>query len=150
MATEVKFYDIYFLPEAGLTYSVIAAVHKGRWIFVRHRDRLTWEIAGGHIEKGETPEEAAERELIEETGADEFRLHPVATYSVEADGKTGYGRLYLAEVITLKAVPDVFEIAEVHLSEKMPDKLTYPDIQPFLFNKIMEFAKAKGIIQIYS
>jgi len=32
----------------------------------------------------------------------------------------------------------------------MPDKLTYPDIQPFLFNKIMEFAKAKGIIQIYS
>ena len=148
--TEVNFYDTSFLPEAGLTYSVIAAIHKGQWIFVRHRDRFTWEIAGGHIEKGETPEEAAGRELMEETGADEFRLHPVATYSVEADGKIGYGRLFLAEVITLKAVPDVFEIAEIQFSEKMPDKLTYPYIQPFLFNRIIEFARAKGIIQIYS
>ena len=150
MTTEVKFYGTSFLPEAGLTYSVIAAIHLGQWIFVRHRDRLTWEIPGGHIEKGETPEEAAERELMEETGADEFRLHTVATYSVEAKGETGYGRLFLAEVITLKSVRDIFEIAEIMISEKMPDKLTYPDIQPFLFNKIMEFAKAKGIIQIYS
>jgi 8-oxo-dGTP diphosphatase len=150
MMTAVRFYDTSFLPETGLTYSVIAAIHRGRWIFVRHRDRITWEIAGGHIEKDESPGEAAERELKEETGADEFRMHPVATYSVEADGKTGYGRLFLAEVKTLKAVPDVFEIAEIMISENMPDKLTYPDIQPLLFKKIIEFAVEKGIIQIYS
>jgi len=141
MAAEVKFFETSFLPEAGLTYSVIAAIYRGHWIFVRHRDRITWEIAGGHIEKDESPEEAADRELKEETGAVEFKMHPVATYSVEADGKTGYGRLYLAEVRTLKAVPDVYEIAEIMISENMPDKLTYPDIQPFLFKKIAYLLK---------
>lgn len=51
MAVKVKFYDNSYQPEKGLTYSLIAAICKGQWIFVRHRDKLTWEIAGGHIEK---------------------------------------------------------------------------------------------------
>ncbi len=38
---------------------------------------------------------AAGRELAEETGAEEFKLHCVATYSVEKDGRMGYGRLFI-------------------------------------------------------
>ncbi len=146
MAVKVKFYDNSYQPEKGLTYSVIAAIYNGQWIFVRHRDRDTWEIAGGHIENGETPEEAAGRELTEETGACTFRLHSIATYSVESDLKTGYGRLFLAEVTALKAIEDTYEIGEIIISEKMPDKLTYPDIQPFLFEKVLDYARDKRII----
>lgn len=136
--TVVKFYDPSFVPEAGLTYSVISARFKGRWIFVRHHKRLTWEIAAGHIEVGETSYDAAWRELTEETGALKFSLECIATYSVEKNGMTGYGRLYFAEVSELGEVHDVSEISEVILFDHLPDELTYPDIQPCLFRKVIE------------
>ena len=39
----------------------------GRVLFVEHPER-GWEIPGGHVEPGETPDEAMLRELYEETG----------------------------------------------------------------------------------
>ena len=137
--TKVNFYDIDYVPEGKLTYSVIAAKYKGEWLFVRHHDRATWEIPGGHIEDGESPSEAAARELEEETGAMEFDIECVATYSVEQEGRTGFGRLFFAEVHTLGAIPDLSEIAEVKLSDHLPERLTYPDIQRKLFVRVKEF-----------
>lgn len=139
MMTKVLFHDIDFLPSGKLTYSVIAARYHGGWIYVRHRDRITWEIAGGHIEDGESPYDAAKRELMEETGAIDFDLNCVATYSVEKNGTTGYGRLFFAEVRSLGVVPDVSEIAEIKISGLLPENLTYPDIQPYLFSEVLKF-----------
>lgn len=139
--TEVKFYDPRYEPHADLTYSVISAKYKNKWIFVRHHKRKTFEIAGGHIERGETSFEAAGRELTEETGAVKFSLECIATYSVKKNGETGWGRLYLAEVTVLGPVPDVSEIAEVILLDQIPDYPTHPDIQPFLFKKTLEYMK---------
>ena len=137
--TEVKFYNPDKIEAGKLTYSIIPAVYEGKWIFVRHRDRDTWEIAGGHIEKGESPDEAAKRELSEETGAQEFRLHSISAYSVTKDGRTGYGRLYLAEVTGLGPIKDLTEIAEIILIDHLPGNLTYPDIQPVLFRRAVEY-----------
>ena len=142
--TEVKFYDPLFEPEAKLTYSVISAKFKNKWIFVRHHKRTTFEVAGGHIEMGETSYEAAAREVMEETGAVRFNLVCVATYSVKIGGETGYGRLYLAEVFELGPIPDISEIAEIVFLDHLPENLTYPDIQPHLFNRILEYLNLKN------
>ena len=142
--TEVNFYDPLFIPDSKLTYSVISARYEAKWIFVRHQKRSTWEIAGGHIENGETSFEAAGRELFEETGALKFNLVCIATYSVTIDGETGWGRLYLAEVSEIGPIPDISEIAEIKLSDHLPENLTHPDIQPHLFNKTVEFLNLKG------
>ncbi|MFH0843526.1 MAG: NUDIX domain-containing protein [Bacteroidota bacterium] len=137
--TRVKFYDNDYMPARGLVYSVIAVRHNRQWIFVRHHDRSTWEIPGGHIEVNESPDDAARRELIEETGAEEFTLSCVATYSVEKSGNTRYGRLYFAEVTKLADLPSNSEIAETTLMDGLPGNLTYPDIQPVLFSRVLEF-----------
>jgi 8-oxo-dGTP diphosphatase len=139
LMTKVKFYDPLYIPDSKLTYSVISARYEAKWIFVRHQQRFTWEIAGGHIENGETSFEAAERELFEETGALKFNLVCIATYSVTIDGETGWGRLYLAEVSEIGPIPDISEIAEIKLSDQLPENLTHPDIQPHLFDKTVEY-----------
>ena len=136
--TEVKFFDPSFSPEIDLTYSVIAAKYGDNWIYVRHHKRTTWEIPGGHIEKDETADEAARRELMEETGALDFTIECVSTYSVLKKGETGYGRLYLAEISTLGPVPDTSEIAEVKIMDSLPENLTHPDIQPHLYQRVLK------------
>jgi 8-oxo-dGTP diphosphatase len=143
--TKVDFYDPLYEPDTFLTYSVISARFKNKWIFVRHHKRTTFEIAGGHIEKGETSFEAAGRELMEETGALKFSLKCIATYSVEKDGGTGWGRLYYAEVSEIGPIPDISEICEVVFLDKIPENPTHPDIQPHLFKKTLEFIKNQAI-----
>jgi 8-oxo-dGTP diphosphatase len=140
---EVNFYDPLFVPDSKPTYSVISARNEGKWIFVRHHKRSTWEIAGGHIEKGETSFEAAGRELMEETGAVTFNLVCIATYSVTKGSETGWGRLYFAEVFEIGPIPDISEIAEIVLSDHLPGNLTHPDIQPYLFDKTVEYLNRK-------
>ena len=41
----------------------------GHVVFVRHPER-GWEIPGGHLNSGESPEQALIREVLEETGLD--------------------------------------------------------------------------------
>ena len=144
--TEVKFYSPSFVSDSDPVYSVIVARYKSKWIFVRHRKRNTWEIPGGHIEKNESSSEAARRELMEETGALKSDLVCVATYSVNKDGFTGYGRLYFAEVYELAEIHDISEVAEIVLLKRLPEDLTYPDIQPHLFRRTVEYLERKGII----
>jgi 8-oxo-dGTP diphosphatase len=57
------------------------------------------------------------------------------------NGNTGYGRLYLAIISKLGSLNDVSEIAEVRMMDSLPENLTYPDIQPILFDKIIEHLK---------
>jgi len=137
--TEVTFYDPSYNPDMKLTYAVISARFENRWIFVRHNKRTTFEIAGGHIEEGESSHEAACRELMEETGAIEFNIECVATYSVKKDGVTGWGRLYLAYIDKIGQLPEISEIGEVIFDVSFPEKNTHPDIQPYLFRRTIEY-----------
>lgn len=139
MKAKVNFYDTTYDPGEKLTYSVISARHNGKWIFVRNHKRSTFEIPGGHIEEGETSLEAARRELMEETGALQFSIECIATYSVFKDKQTGWGRLYFAEVTEIGTVPDMSEIGEVIFSDHLSENNTHPDIQPHLFRRTLEY-----------
>jgi 8-oxo-dGTP diphosphatase len=135
----INFYDSNYIPDGEVTYSVIVSRYMGKWIFVRHHQRCTFEIPGGHIEKNETPYDAAGRELIEETGAISFTLESICTYSVQKGKRKDYGKLFFAEISEIGQVKDISEIGEVMLQENLPENLTYPDIQPYLFKKAISY-----------
>jgi 8-oxo-dGTP diphosphatase len=125
------------IPENALTYSVIGARESGLWIFVRHRDRSTWEMPAGHIEADETARQAALRELYEETGTLRCELRAICDYRVDLDGTAEYGRLFLALVPERQSLPG-YEISETILSESLPEDLTYPEVQTVLFKLLTE------------
>lgn len=135
---KVNFYELNKIEDRRLKFAVIAAKCNGKWIFVRHKERETWEIPGGHRETDEDINDTASRELFEETGAKKFKVMPICIYSVDRDGDESFGQLFYAEIESLGKLPDS-EIAEVEQFNKIPDNLTYPLIQPFLFERAFEF-----------
>ena len=135
---EVHFHPLNTFQDELITFVVIMARHQGKWLFVRHRGRTTWEIPGGHREPGEDPDAAARRELNEETGATDFSLVPICAYSVSDGDRQSYGRLFHAEVDMIGPLPES-EIGEVILADAMPAELTYPLIQPAIFRKVKEY-----------
>jgi 8-oxo-dGTP diphosphatase len=118
--------------EDRLTYVVIGARQGDNWIFVRHRDRDTWEMPAGHIERGESADQAAVRELYEESGAVRPDLEHLCDYEVTVDGNTEYGRLYDAVVHEREELL-THETVEVRLAAELPENLTYPAVQTILF-----------------
>ena len=116
-------------------YVVVFSRMNGQWLFSRHKQRQTWETQGGHIEPGETPIDAARRELYEESGAKQFTIVPVFDYWAGDDEGSAVGAVFLAEITEISALPDS-EMAEVRTFDDLPDALTYPAITPMLFERV--------------
>lgn len=135
---KVQFYDT--TDDALLKFAVIIARHGGKWVFCKHKERDTFEIPGGHREEGESVSETAERELREETGALAFSISPVCVYSVTGKnrvnetGEETFGMLYYADICTFRNELHS-EMESVHLFEALPEKWTYPLIQPLLIQE---------------
>lgn len=87
---KVNFYKLNSIKDDKLAFAVIMFKFKNKWIYVKHKDRCTWEIPVGHREENESIMEAASRELFEETGAKKYKLTPVCIYAVERDEKVEY------------------------------------------------------------
>ena len=130
MIKEVRFYEA--AEDARIKFAVILARADGKWVFCRHR------------EAGETVDEAAARELREETGAREFTLRPVCVYAViREDGSESLGGLYAAEIASFEKELH-HEIGQILLLDEPPeDNWTYPEIQP----KLLEEARRRGMIE---
>ena len=109
---EVKFYDT--VNDELLKFAVIISQSNGKWVFCKHKERDTFELAGGHREENETIIETASRELNEETGAEEFEIKPVCVYSVT--GKTRVVKEENVETFGMLFVADIFSFGKI-LSE---------------------------------
>lgn len=142
---KVDFYNIEEITDEKIVFVVVVSQHKNKWIVVRHKDRVTWEIPGGHREERESLQIAAERELYEETGAKEFIIDPVCIYSVKNNGECSYGKLFIANISEIGQLPEL-EIAEIKLVDDfIKENLTYPLIQPLLFEKAQKHLSQRNI-----
>ena len=141
---EVKFYEN--VCDELLKFAVIIAKHQDKWVFCKHKERDTYEIPGGHREKDESIIETAKRELIEETGAIDFKIEPICVYSVTGKnrvnetGEETFGFLFYADIYSFSGKL-YSEIERVELFEILPERWTYPLIQPVLIN---EFIRRKN------
>ena len=115
-------------------YVVILSRYDGKILLSRHKERSTWETQGGHIEQGETPLQAAKRELYEESGAVQYEIAPLCDYwAGEPDMVNGAGGVvFAANIKQLGSIPES-EMQEVKTFASLPENITYPSITPVLF-----------------
>lgn len=132
---KVKFYDS--ADDKLLKFAVIIARSNGKWVFCKHKKRDTLECPGGHREENEAIDDTAKRELVEETGAIKFSIHPLCVYSVvgknriNETGEETFGKLYYAEIDSFEDELHS-EIEKIVLLDPLPTNWTYPLIQPLL------------------
>lgn len=106
----------------------IALNDEGHVLMVRHGYREGWYLPGGGVDHGETMEEAARRELEEETGHHvDGPLTFVGIFYNRHQWKGDHVALYVAQSITkVRDVEPSFEIKEVDFFplDHLPDNTT--------------------------
>lgn len=119
---------------------------EGKWVFCKHRERDTYEFPGGHREPGETIQEAAKRELQEETGAIDFTIQPLCIYAVrgkttvnETEEAESFGMLFVADIRSFEKELHS-EIEKIIITHHLVTNWTYPAIQP----RLLEEAEKRG------
>ncbi|GAB2516330.1 8-oxo-dGTP diphosphatase [Nocardiopsis aegyptia] len=95
----------------------------GRPLLVRHRDRA-WEFPGGHTEPGESVEDTARREALEEAGATLDDIRIVGHYVLSSGHVTVVTQ---ARVSALAPITGDFETVDVRAFDTLPADLSWLD-----------------------
>lgn len=83
------------------------------FLMVWHKERMGWEMPGGHVEPGETSEEAVKREFMEESG-----------YSIEVVSTMDIGHCDVCAAVILDKVSNECEMKS-SLFQKLPSELSF-------------------------
>ncbi|MER7565284.1 NUDIX hydrolase [Streptomyces sp. NPDC048523] len=91
--------------DAPLPASLVALWHADRVLLVLDRYRRHWELPGGRIEDGESPRQAAARELSEESGQvsdGPLRFIGYAGFVLAPDRRAEYAALFAGSTTTIR------------------------------------------------
>ena len=110
------------LPPIELVTSVCTLCFSGNKLLMIKHDERGWDIPGGHIEPGESLEEALRREVLEEAGATLSECKCFAHFKFQLNGPkppdfkypypAGYIVLYLSKLRSLNEFKGEFETSD--------------------------------------
>lgn len=92
--------------EPVLPLSLVVMTYQGKVLMIFNKWRQEWELPGGMIDAGETPRQAAFRELLEETGVtvESLSFEARALFSLKSPDRLEYAAVYSAQ---LDALPEL-------------------------------------------
>lgn len=124
------------LANSFKVYSFVVIVtmdEDGKYLLSRKKNFDTWEFQGGHIENGESPYDAAVRELKEEAGILDAKISALIDYQTDEKdthgntvGKVRYGVIFLAKIPQNNKFEQLMcEMEEVRFFDELPNNMTY-------------------------
>jgi 8-oxo-dGTP pyrophosphatase MutT (NUDIX family) len=84
---------------------------------------ITFGVVGGYVDEGETPLQAAVRELEEEMGLQSDQVTSLGTYAMDGNRGCGSGHLFLAEACTQTGTPVADDLEDQERMVLTPDEL---------------------------
>ncbi|HHY72604.1 MAG TPA: nucleoside triphosphatase YtkD [Bacillus bacterium] len=96
--------------------------YEDKWLLTVHKERGI-EFPGGKVEIGESPEEAAHREVLEETGGTIKNLSYIGQYAVFASSETIIKNIYFAQIERLHSKDTFFETDGPIVLEELPNNI---------------------------
>lgn len=150
------------MPQEKSAGAIIYRVQNGiPYYLLLHYQSGHWEFAKGHIEKNETPEQTAKREVKEETGIEDLEIIPGfkeyikyffrSNYHLKKEDKNKAPWIFKLVVFYLAKTPtEVVKISEEHIGfawlpyQDALKKLTFKNAKNLL-KKANDLISAKSI-----
>ncbi|GEM47549.1 NUDIX domain-containing protein [Deinococcus cellulosilyticus] len=122
------FVEFYRVPESEvsvfqpLTHALVVGKSAEGFLLMFNIWKQKWEVPGGYIDPGETPRQAAGRELLEETSQQaELHFAGIMKFQLQPDGRIEHGALFLADIQQLKPFTPNEEASKIHFWDRLED-----------------------------